>query len=155
MAHCPAVRAGIAGRGPVPDETRHAGYMMEPAPRRPPVLIAALLVLPLAAFLFGMTEGAVDGKTTGWTSLALLSSLLAIRFNGARVTSLVILAVQTLSWLPGALKHMNEAAASQAASYALIGTALFLAGAVLACLPESTEYYRQAAQWRFRRKSHL
>ncbi|WP_206791216.1 hypothetical protein [Amycolatopsis sp. MtRt-6] len=128
--------------------------MMESAPQRPPVLVAALVVLPLAAFLFGMTEQAVAG-TTGLTSVALLSSLLAIRFNAARVTSLAVLALQTLSWLPGALKHVDDEAVGQAASYSLIGTGLFVGGAVLACLPESAQYYREAAQWRIRRKSTL
>ncbi|MEU0537552.1 hypothetical protein [Amycolatopsis tolypomycina] len=48
---------------------------------------------------------------------------------------------------------MADEATSRAASYVLIGTGLFAAGAVLACLPESPQYHRQAALWRFRRKN--
>lgn len=131
--------------------------MTEPAqrPKRPPVLIAALVALPLAALLFGMTETTLDvagSSSASLPSAATLISLLAIRFNWARVTSVAVLALLTISWLPGAIKHVGDERTSQPALYVLIGTALFAAGAVLAFLTPSNEYYRQAAHWRNSRK---
>jgi hypothetical protein len=114
------------------------------------VLIAALVALPLAALLFGMTGTNLRAPDTGLPSLATLFSLLAIRFAWARATSVAMLAFLTVQWLPGAAKHMDDQ--SQAASYVLIGTTLFAAGAVLAFLAPSNEYYRQAAHWRKSRK---
>lgn len=76
--------------------------MTEPAqrPKRPPVLIAALVALPLAALLFGMTATNLDGprgSSASLPSVAVLISLLAIRFNWARVTSVAVLALLTPS----------------------------------------------------------
>ncbi|MFD8492708.1 hypothetical protein [Amycolatopsis sp. NPDC059657] len=131
--------------------------MTEPVqrPNRPPVLIAALVALPLAALLFGMTVTNLGGAGSSHTSLpsvALLISLLAIRFNWARATSVAVLAFLTIQWLPGAVKYVDDERASQAATYVLIGTALFVAGAVLVYLTPSNQYYRQAARWRNSRK---
>ncbi|MBN6037412.1 hypothetical protein [Amycolatopsis sp. 195334CR] len=131
--------------------------MMEPVqrPKRPPVLVAALVALPLAAMLFGMTEANLNGpvgSSGSLPSVALLISLLAIRFNWARVTSVAVLALLTLSWLPGAIEHLDDERTSQAATYVLLGTALFAAGAVLAFMTPSNQYYRQAADWRNSRK---
>jgi hypothetical protein len=131
--------------------------MTEPAqrPNRPPVLIAALVALPLAAALFGMTATNLGGPGSSHTSLssvALLISLLAIRFNWARATSVAVLAFLTIQWVPGAIEYVNDERTRQAAIYVLIGTALFAAGAVLAYLTPSNQYYRQAAHWRNSRK---
>ncbi|RZS37672.1 hypothetical protein EV193_105230 [Herbihabitans rhizosphaerae] len=127
--------------------------MTEPAPRpkRPPALIAALVVLPLAALLFGMTASNLGGpgsQETGLPSVAVLISLLAIRFNWARATSVAVLAFLTIQWLPGAVENVDHETMGQAATYVLIGTALFAAGAVLVYLPPSNQYYRQAAELR-------
>ncbi|UJW28876.1 hypothetical protein L3Q67_26940 [Saccharothrix sp. AJ9571] len=134
--------------------------MIEPVqrPKRPPVLVAALVALPLAALLFGMTEANLNvpgGSSASLPSAAMLISLLAIRFNWARVTSVAALALLTLSWLPGAFEHVDDERTSQAATYVLIGTALFAAGAVLVFLTPSNQYYRQAAHWRNSRKQQL
>ncbi|MCG8917237.1 hypothetical protein L6E12_15735 [Actinokineospora sp. PR83] len=123
-------------------------------PSCPPVLIAALVALPLAAALFGMTVNNLHGPggpETNLPSLALLISLAAIR-NWARTTSVVILAFLTIQWFPGAVENLGDETAGQAASYALIGTVLFVAGAVLVYLPPSNLYYRQSAHWRKSRK---
>ncbi|MBB4688340.1 hypothetical protein [Amycolatopsis jiangsuensis] len=134
--------------------------MTEPTrrPKRPPVLIAALVALPLAALLFGMTAtnlGGPGGANASLPSATVLISLLAIRFNWARVAALVALAILTVEWLPGAVHHLDDERTSQAATYVLIGTVLFVAGAVLAFLTPSNQYYRQAARWRNSRKQRL
>lgn len=131
--------------------------MTEPTqrPNRPPVLIVALVVLPLAALLFGMTEmnlSGPGGSQATLPSVALLISLLAIRFNWARATSVALLAFLTIQWVPGAIEYVDDERAGQAAIYVLIGTVLFAAGAVLAYLTPSNQYYRQAAYWRNSRK---
>ncbi|RSM91578.1 hypothetical protein DMH04_00870 [Kibdelosporangium aridum] len=128
---------------------------MTERPRRPGVLIAALVALPLAALLFGMTASNLGGPGTTHTSLpalALLISLLAIRFSWARTVSVVVMAFLTLQWLPGALEYVDEARTQQPAIYVLIATALFAAGVVLAYMTPSNQYYRQAAEWRQSRK---
>jgi hypothetical protein len=78
----------------------------------------------------------------------MLVSLLAIRFNWAGVTSVAVLALLTLEWLPGAVRHVDDERTSQAATSVLIGTALFAVGAVLAFLNPSNQYYRRALLWR-------
>src|SRR3954452_18069925 len=78
-------RGRATGRhGTGPGRGRHTERMTEPAqrPKRPPVLIAALVALPLAALLFGMTATNLDGpggSSAGLPSAAILISLLAIR----------------------------------------------------------------------------
>ncbi|MEJ2852259.1 MULTISPECIES: hypothetical protein [unclassified Saccharothrix] len=128
--------------------------MTEPVPRpkRPPALIAALVMLPLAALLFGMTAtnlGGSSGPNTTLPSLTLLISLFAIRFTGARTASVVLLAFLTVLWLPGAIASVGDPRVdTEPVAYTLLGTALFVVGAVLVYRPASNQYYRQAAQWR-------
>jgi hypothetical protein len=127
--------------------------MTEPVrrPERPRVLIFALVLLPLAAVFFGMTAtnlGAAAREGTGIQSLAFFLSLLAIRFHWARVASVVLLAWLVLLWLPGAIRFAGDPGVSLAASYTLIGTPLFVVGAVLVFHPASSWYYGQAASWR-------
>lgn len=127
--------------------------MTEPArrPLRPPVLVGALVALPLAALLFAMTETNLGGQAT-LPSVTLVVSLLAIRFNWARVTSVAALAFLTVLWLPGGVVHLDEDATGQAAIYVLVGTVVFVVGAVLAFLAPSNRYYQQAAHWRHSRR---
>ncbi|MCP3805529.1 hypothetical protein NLX83_40315 [Allokutzneria sp. A3M-2-11 16] len=124
---------------------------MTERPRRPPQLILALIALPVAAMLFGMAAtnlGGPGSSHTGPASLALLFSLFGIRFSGARTTSVAILAFLTMVWLPGAISHAGDSSVEQAAYYVLIGTVLFVTGAVLSYLPASIRYYDEAIRWR-------
>ncbi|SMC65125.1 hypothetical protein [Kibdelosporangium aridum] len=128
---------------------------MNERPQRPPVLIAALVALPLAALLFGMTAANLGGSGSTHTSLpslALVLSLLAIRFNWARTVSVIVLAFLTVQWLPGAVEYVDEARTQQAAIYVLIATAFYGTGAVLVYMTPSNQYYRRAAEWRHSRK---
>ncbi|GAA4011958.1 hypothetical protein GCM10022247_38170 [Allokutzneria multivorans] len=126
--------------------------MSEPTqrPRRPTALIAALVILPVASLLFAMAATHLGGPRNPDTSppvIALVFSLLAIRFGWARATSLAFLAFLTILWLPGAVEHGNDSASTQqAAIYVFVATALFIAGAVLAYQPVSSEYYKLRAQ---------
>jgi len=118
------------------------------------VLIIALVALPLAALFFGMTAsdiGGPGGSDTALPSLALVFSLLAIRFRWARVTSVAMLAFLTIQWLPGAFAFLGDPRVGQAPIYVLIGTVLFVAGAVLAFLVPSNDYYRESIVVRSRR----
>ncbi|OLF04302.1 hypothetical protein BLA60_41425 [Actinophytocola xinjiangensis] len=114
------------------------------------MLIGALVALPLAALLFAMTEMNV-GARGSLSSMALLISLLAVRFNWARLTSVAVLAFLTVLWVPVIIVHLDDGV-SQAASYTLIGAVVFVVGAVLAFLAPSNLYYQQAADWRRSRK---
>ncbi|ALG12057.1 hypothetical protein AOZ06_38945 [Kibdelosporangium phytohabitans] len=119
------------------------------------MLVGALVVLPVAAFLFGMTATNLGGpgdSQTALPSLAVIMTLLAIRFNWARVTSTVLLVFLTIVWLPGAIEHLGDARTGQVAVYVVVGTVLFVAGAVLVYLPASNDYYHRAARWRRSRK---
>lgn len=127
-------------------------------PTRPRVLITALVLLPLAALLFGMTAtslGGSDSSSAGLPSLTLLIALLTIRFNWARMTTVALLLLLTILWLPGALEHLSSDSMTQqnAAIYVLIATALSAAGATLAFHTRSNTYYEQAAAWRQDRRS--
>lgn len=135
--------------------------MTEPAqlPKRPLVLIIALVLLPLAALLFAMTVQSLTGsagRSNGPHSIAWVFCLLAIRFNWARITSVVLLAFLALQWAPGGFVNLGDPDVSQAASYAVIGTVFFVAGTVLVFLAPSNQYYRQAKRWRQdrRRRKH-
>jgi hypothetical protein len=96
--------------------------------------------------------GGPGSTNTGLPAMAVLISLLAIRFSWARVTSVAMLVFLTIQWLPGAVEHIGDERTSQAATYVLIGTTLFAGGAVLAYLAPSNQYYRQATHWRNSRK---
>ncbi len=114
------------------------------------MLIAALVLLPLASMLFGMAATHLGGPGNPDSSppvIAFIFSLLAIRFGWARATSLAFLALLVILWLPGAIRFGNNSAyTQQAAIYVFAGTALFIAGAVLAYQPTSSEYYKLRAQ---------
>jgi tellurite resistance protein TehA-like permease len=132
--------------------------MTEPVqrPKRPRVLIIALVLLPLAALLFAMTAqnlAGLSGRSSGLHSIAWVFCLLAIWFNWARITSVVLLAFLTLQWAPGGFVNLGDPDVGQAASYAVIGTVFFVAGTVLVFQTSSNEYYRQARRWRKERKS--
>ncbi|MGI5503274.1 hypothetical protein [Lentzea sp. CA-135723] len=132
--------------------------MTQPAPRpkRPKVLVAAMVLLPLAAAFFGMTAANLGGRNgmnnNGLPSVILLISVLTIWFNWARVTTVVLLAFQTVQWLPGAVRYIGDPDVSQAATYAVIGSVLFGVGAVLVFQISSNEYYRQVRRWKKERK---
>ncbi|ONI75256.1 hypothetical protein ALI144C_41735 [Actinosynnema sp. ALI-1.44] len=131
--------------------------MTEPVqrPKRPGVLIGALIVLPLAALLFSMTAtnlGGPGSSTTTPPSAALLFALLAIRFSWARAVSTVFLALSAFQWLPGAIEHVGDSRTGQEAIYVLIGAVLFVVGAVMVYAPQSNDYYGSVARWRHARK---
>ena len=122
--------------------------MTEPVerPKRPRVLIIALVLLPLAALLFAMTVQnltGVAGRSSGPHSIAWVFCVLAIWFNWARITSVVLLAFLTLQWAPGGFVNLGDSDVGQAASYAVIGTVFFVAGTVLVFLTPSNEYYKR------------
>lgn len=125
------------------------------SPKRPRVLITALVLLPLAALMFGTTATTLASADTGLPTLGLLTALLAIRYNWARWTTLVLLLLLTVMWLPGALEYITDGTMTQqtAATYVLLATALFAAGAPLAVHSRSTTYYEQAATWRRDRRT--
>ncbi|WP_394614140.1 hypothetical protein JNUCC0626_30255 [Lentzea sp. JNUCC 0626] len=128
--------------------------MTQPAPRpkRPKVLVVALVLLPLAAAFFAMTVSNLGGRNglnnNGLPSVIFLISLLTIWFNWARVTTVVLLAFQTVQWLPGGIRFIGDPDVSQAASYAVIASVLFGVGVVLVFQIPSNEYYRQLKRWR-------
>ncbi|MFJ5987233.1 hypothetical protein [Lentzea sp. NPDC092896] len=122
--------------------------MTEPLqrPKRPAVLITALVLLPLASLFFAMVEtrvGARQGASYGLANLNFFFALLAIWFNWARITSVVLLAFETVLWLPGAVMFIAGEGWSQLASYAVIGTVFFAAGAVLVFQVPSNLFYRR------------
>lgn len=127
-------------------------------PKRPRALITAIVLLPLAALLFGMTAtslGGSDSSSAGLPSLTLLIALFTIRFNWARMTTVALLLFLTILWLPGALEYVDDGdmIQQQAAIYVLMATVLSAGGAILAFLAPSSAYYTAAAQWRQHRKS--
>lgn len=127
------------------------------SPKRPPVLITALVLLPLAALMFGTAAtsvGGSDSPNATLPSFTLLTALLTIRFNWARMTTVTLLLLLTLLWLPGALERLDSdnMMNQYAAIYVLIATALFATGAILAFLTPSNTYYTQAAAWRAHRR---
>jgi len=124
-------------------------------PKRPPVLIAALITLPLGALMFGTAANTVGGSNTGLSTVALLLALLTIRFNWARLATVAVLLLLTIMWLPGALEYVDSDDWSRqyAATYVLLATALSAAGAILAFRPSSNTYYQQAAAWRQHRRT--
>ena len=124
-------------------------------PRRPPVLIAALVLLPLAAMWFTMTTVNLGGSGSTATTLPMATvwiSVLAIRFNWARAASVALLAFLTVTWIPGAVRNMGDPELQQAAIYVVLGTVFFVTGAVMVYTPTSNRYYGEAAQWRTSRK---
>lgn len=126
-------------------------------PKRPGVLIVALVSLPLAALLFGMTAtslGGSDSSNAGLPSFTVLMALLTIRFNWARLTTVALLLLLTILWLPGALEYVTDGSMTQqtAAIYVLLATALSATGVVLAFHSSSNTYYTQAAAWRAHRR---
>ncbi|WP_330271298.1 hypothetical protein OG205_29765 [Lentzea sp. NBC_00516] len=129
--------------------------MTEPLqrPKRPAVLIIALVLLPLASLFFALVEARVAavqrvGGSEGLSTLILLFSLLAIWFNWSRVTSVVLLAFETVLWLPGAVVNIADEGWSQLASYVVIGAVFFVAGAVLVFRAPSNLYYRRIKRLR-------
>ncbi|MFD4673441.1 hypothetical protein ACFWNN_27205 [Lentzea sp. NPDC058450] len=123
-----------------------------PRPKRPRVLVVALVLLPLAAAFFGMNVANLGGRGgmngNGLPSVVLVISVLAIWFNWARLTAVVLLAFETVQWLPGGIRFIGDPDVSQAASYTVIASVLFGVGAVLVFQLPSNEYYRQVRLWK-------
>lgn len=119
------------------------------------MLIIALVPLPPAALLFAMTVQnltGLAGGSSGPHSIAWVFCLLAIRFDRARITSVVLLAFLALQRAPGGFVNLGDPDVGQAASYSVIGTVFFVAGTVLIFLAPSNQYYRQAKSRRRDRK---
>ena len=82
-------------------------------PRRSVPLNIALVMIVLAVLLYGMTATQVappgsESSLTGLPSVALLVSPFAFWFNWARIAMAILLALQTITWLPPALRALGD-----------------------------------------------
>lgn len=129
-----------------------------PRPHRPAPLVGGLVLIVLAALFHGMNLNATAGPTgpnsNSLGSLILLTALLAIRFNWARVTTAILLSVLTFFWLPPALAVLGDDVPYDvnAVSYVIIAAVLTAAGGILVFLPASNDYYAHARAWREHRR---
>lgn len=88
---------------------------------------------------------------------ALLIGLLAVRFNWARITVTVLLGLQTLSWLPGAISVLgsDQPYYENAVAYVFIAAVLTVAGLVLLWHPRANDFYAGVRAWRVHRRSQV
>jgi hypothetical protein len=119
-------------------------------------MITSLALTVIAAFFFGMTETSL-GRGGGGTlaTVGILAALLAIRFNWARITAAVVLALQTVLWLPGAFPSLSSDAmdVQTAATYVLVAVALAAVGLTLLFRPPANRFYAEVASWREHRRT--
>lgn len=129
---------------------------MTELPSRSTVLACGLVTAVGAALLFNMAAAEVVPPYTTNPSAAavlLVIALLAIRYNWARITAAVLLALAGVLSLPAIVAVGAEDASRQLeAIYVLSATVLAVAAEILLFHPTSTAYYRDAARWRARRR---
>jgi hypothetical protein len=114
-------------------------------------MITGLALTTIGAFFFGMTETALGRGGGGMlATVGIVTAMLAIRFNWARITAAAVLALQTVLWLPGAFPNLSSADMNvqTAATYVLIAVALAAVGLTLLFRPPANSFYANVTRRR-------
>lgn len=121
-------------------------------------MIVGLVAVALGALFFGTAAYAVPGiepdTNSQLPSVALLFALLAIRFNWARITITVVLALLVLLWFPAiAAVGSDDQELFTVGTYVVIAVVTSVTGIVLLYQPRSNDFYRAVATWRAHRRA--
>jgi hypothetical protein len=129
-------------------------------PHRSVSLNIALAMIVLATLLYGMTASHVappgsESSLNGLPSAALLVSPFAFWFNWARITMAIVLALQTVTWLPPALRALGDLQDYDVnpVVYVFLATVLTVVGVIVLFAPSSNEYYVLARRRRQDRRA--